>query len=162
MVNYNKKYLSLLIGSILSTSSAVALAANEQDPQLKETDDDAVEVIEVRGIRNSLKESLFIKQNSIQVVDAIVAEDIGKFPDQNVAEALQRISGITITRNAGEGQNVTVRGLGGDYNITTINGRRMASEHSSRDFNYDLIAAELLGGVEVYKSPVAHTQEGGI
>ena len=103
MVNYNKKYLSLLIGSILSTSSAVALAANEQDPQLKETDDDAVEVIEVRGIRNSLKESLFIKQNSIQVVDAIVAEDIGKFPDQNVAEALQRISGITITRNAGEG-----------------------------------------------------------
>ena len=79
-----------------------------------------------------------------------------------MAEALQRISGITITRNAGEGQNVVVRGLGGDYNITTVNGRRMASEHNSRDFNYDLIAAELLGGVEVYKSPVAHTQEGGI
>lgn len=153
------KYLSLLISSLLlSTGANAEDKATENSTQKK----DEVEVIEVRGMLSSIKESLFIKQNSVQVVDAIVAEDIGKFPDQNVAEALQRITGVTITRNAGEGQNVVVRGLGGDYNVTTINGRRMASEHSSRDFNYDLIASELLGGVEVYKSSVAKSQEGGI
>ncbi|WP_206483439.1 TonB-dependent receptor [Thalassotalea sp. G2M2-11] len=172
MANYQKKYLSLLIGSILSVSSVYSVAqeaVKEKETEVKAAKEKAdseadseTEVIEIRGMKSSIKESLFIKQNSIQVVDAIVAEDIGKFPDQNVAEALQRITGITITRNAGEGQNVTVRGLGGDYNVTTINGRRMASEHNSRDFNYDLIAAELLGGVEVYKSSVSQTQEGGI
>lgn len=156
MPKHQKTHLSALIGSILSVTGMHAVAQETTDTL------DTTEVIEVRGMVSSIKESLFIKQNSIQVVDVIVAEDIGKFPDQNVAEALQRITGITITRNAGEGQNVTVRGLGGDYNVTTINGRRMASEHSSRDFNYDLIASELLGGVEVYKSSVAHTQEGGI
>ena len=161
MASFQKKHLSFLISSLLTVSSQLALADDKNETSSNEVSDD-VEVIEVTGIKNSIKESLFIKQNSIQVVDAIVAEDIGKFPDQNVAEALQRITGITITRNAGEGQNVTVRGLGGDYNVTTINGRRMASEHSSRNFNYDLIAAELLGGVEVYKSSVAQTQEGGI
>ncbi|MEI6894241.1 MAG: TonB-dependent receptor [Colwellia sp.] len=152
-------YLSLMIGTLLGTSSLCAVA--QETAEVKEEEKE-IEVIEVRGMLSSIKESLFIKQNSIQIVDAIVAEDIGKFPDQNVAEALQRITGVTITRNAGEGQNVVVRGLGGDYNVTTVNGRRMASEHSSRDFNYDLIAAELLGGVEIYKSSVAHTQEGGI
>lgn len=166
MANHQKKYLSLLIGSILGVSSVCAVAQETEQEAKASTNakekESETEVIEVRGMKSSIKESLFIKQNSIQVVDAIVAEDIGKFPDQNVAEALQRITGITITRNAGEGQNVTVRGLGGDYNVTTINGRRMASEHSSRDFNYDLIAAELLGGVEVYKSSVSQTQEGGI
>ncbi|GGD69769.1 TonB-dependent receptor [Lacimicrobium alkaliphilum] len=164
MAGFNKSYLGLLISSLLVVSSQTAVAqdADADTESEAETASENVEKIEVRGMRSSIKESLHIKQNSVQVVDAIVAEDIGKFPDQNVAEALQRITGITITRNAGEGQNVTVRGLGGDYNVTTINGRRMASEHSSRDFNFDLIASELLGGVEVYKSPVAKTQEGGI
>jgi len=161
MKNNKVKYLSLLISGILYGSSNLAYAEVETE-QVEDVKEDAVEVIEVRGMLSSIKESLYIKQKSINVVDAIVAEDIGKFPDQNIAEALQRMSGITITRNGGEGQNVTVRGLGGDYNVTTINGRRMASEHSSRDFNFDLIASELLSSVEVYKSPVAKTQEGGI
>jgi len=152
-------YLSMLIGTLLSGTALNAIA---EEVETKSAEDEQIEVIEVRGMLSSIKESLFIKQNSMQVVDAIVAEDIGKFPDQNVAEALQRVTGITIARDAGEGQKVVVRGLGGDYNVTTINGRRMASEDSSRDFNYDLIAAELLGGVEVYKSSIAKTQEGGI
>ena len=161
MKSHKKKALSLLISSLLYSQS---MYAQEQNSNTKDDDkaDDKVEVIEVTGLRSSIKESLLIKQNSVNVVDAIVAEDIGKFPDQNIAEALQRVTGITITRNGGEGQNVIVRGLGGDYNVATINGRRMASEHNSRDFNYDLIASELLSGVEVYKSPVARTQEGGI
>ncbi|MCW8124970.1 TonB-dependent receptor [Microbulbifer halophilus] len=158
MQYYKKKYLSLAVCSLLYSAQGFA----QEDSGEAVADAGTVEEVQVTGIRSSIKSSLDIKKNSVNVVDAIMAEDIGKFPDQNIAEALQRMSGVTITRNAGEGQNITVRGLGGDYNVTTINGRRMASEHSSRDFNYDLIAAELLKGVEVYKSPVAKTQEGGI
>ncbi|MDZ7869352.1 MAG: TonB-dependent receptor plug domain-containing protein [Rheinheimera sp.] len=99
-----------------------------------------VEVIKVTGIRSSLKESQEIKKLADNVIDAIVAEDIGKFPDENVAEALQRIPGVSVTRVNGEGQTVTVRGLTGDYNITTLNGRKLASDNASRDFNYDVIA----------------------
>ncbi|EKE77526.1 TonB-dependent receptor [Gallaecimonas xiamenensis] len=156
-------YLSLLIGTLLCAGQQQAWA--QQDPPQAEEgqgDQDETEVIEVRGIRGSIRESLFIKQSATNVVDAIVAEDIGKFPDQNIAEALQRMTGVTITRNGGEGQNIMVRGLGGDYNVTTLNGRRMASEDSSRNFNYDLIAAELVAGVEVAKSPLAVYPEGGI
>ncbi|MDP5210599.1 TonB-dependent receptor [Microbulbifer sp. 2205BS26-8] len=164
MIKSKKHVLSLAIGALGLASQGMAQEkeAERTTDDLKPVSDKVVEEVEVYGIRSSIKSSLDIKKNSVNVVDAIMAEDIGKFPDQNIAEALQRMSGVTITRNAGEGQNITVRGLGGDYNVTTINGRRMASEHSSRDFNYDLIAAELLKGVEVYKSPVAKTQEGGI
>ncbi|WKE65883.1 TonB-dependent receptor [Gallaecimonas kandeliae] len=171
------RYLSLLIGALLYSGQHQAWAQDQntqaedsqqqdkkknKDKDKDKQDQQADEVIEVRGIRSSIKESLFIKQNAVNVVDAIVAEDIGKFPDQNIAEALQRMTGVTITRNGGEGQNIMVRGLGGDYNVTTINGRRMASEDSSRNFNYDLIAAELVSGVEVAKSPLAIYPEGGI
>lgn len=121
-----------------------------------------VEVIEVTGIRSSIKESLYQKQNAASVVDLVVADDIGKFPDENLAEALQRVPGITITRNGGEGQNILVRGLGGGYNITTLNGRKLASEYAGRDFNYDTIASELVSTLRVYKSPEAQLPEGGI
>lgn len=161
MKSHKKKALSLIISSVLCSYGAQAQETQASAKNEKKAED-KVEVIQVTGLKSSIKESLFIKQNSVNVVDAIVAEDIGKFPDQNIAEALQRVTGITITRNGGEGQNVIVRGLGGDYNVATINGRRMASEHNSRNFNYDLIASELLSGVDVYKSPVARTQEGGI
>ncbi|MDP4490102.1 TonB-dependent receptor [Pseudoalteromonas piscicida] len=152
----------------LAVSCALSQYAHAQETEQNSGSDEQdkakqqVEKIEVRGVRSSIKESLFLKKNAVGVMDAIVAEDIGKFPDQNLAEALQRMTGIAITRNAGEGQNVTVRGLGGDFNVTTINGRRMASEHTSRDFNFDLIAPEMVQALEVYKSPQAQTQEGGI
>ncbi|WP_428819079.1 TonB-dependent receptor [Microbulbifer sp. MCCC 1A16149] len=164
MFDKKRKTLSLVIGALVMASQSMAQEVENQEAEdaFESPASETVEEVQVTGIRSSIKSSLDIKRDSINVVDSIVAEDIGKFPDQNIAEALQRMSGITITRNAGEGQKVTVRGLGGDYNVTTINGRRMASEHSSRDFNYDLIASELLKGVEVYKSPVAKTQEGGI
>ncbi|HEY8569466.1 TonB-dependent receptor [Microbulbifer sp.] len=164
MINVKRNTLSLVIGALAMASQAMAQDVENQEAKdvVESGAGETVEEVQVTGIRGSIKTSLDIKRDSVNVVDSIVAEDIGKFPDQNIAEALQRMSGITITRNGGEGQRVTVRGLGGDYNVTTINDRRMASEHSSRDFNYDLIAAELLKGVEVYKSPVAQTQEGGI
>ncbi|MFY8326903.1 TonB-dependent receptor [Pseudoalteromonas sp. ZZD1] len=154
--------LPTLFLSMSAIFSGTILAAEEDKEKEKEAETEQVEVIEVRGVRSSIKESLYLKQQAVGVMDAIVAEDIGKFPDQNIAEALQRMTGIAITRNGGEGQNVTVRGLGGDYNVTTVNGRRMASEHSSRNFNFDLIAPEIVQSLEVYKSPQSKTQEGGI
>ena len=163
MKTHKMKYLSFLIGSIVSSAASNAIAEEQSNTKKdKEKAIELIEVIEVKGIRSSLKEALYLKRNSTQVVDAIVAEDIGQFPDQNVAEALARIPGINITRNGGEGQKVTIRGLHGGWNLTTINGRKMASETAERNFNYDLIASELVGGVQVLKTPVASGHEGSI
>ncbi|MEH8018882.1 TonB-dependent receptor [Rheinheimera muenzenbergensis] len=149
--------------AILSLAISLALSAQVSAEQQSDTStEQEVEYIQVSGIRSSIKESLFQKQNATSVVDLVVADDIGKFPDENLAEALQRIPGITITRNGGEGQNILVRGLGGGYNVTTLNGRKLASEFAGRDFNFDTIASELVNVLKVYKSPQAQLPEGGI
>jgi len=155
------KYLALVISTALATSSFAAeeLEKIEQDKLDKEAE---MEVIQVTGVLSSLKEAQQIKKMSNNIVDALIAEDIGKFPDSNVAEAMQRIPGVSVSRVHGEGQSVTVRGLTGDYNVTTLNGRKMASETVGRDFNYDLIASELIGGIQVNKTQAAHLSEGGI
>ncbi|MBN7820711.1 TonB-dependent receptor [Bowmanella yangjiangensis] len=158
---YNKLALALatLLGTALPTAAQQADSQEQEETQARGQD---VEKIQVRGLRSSISESLFQKQNADSVVDLIIADDIGKFPDENLAEALQRIPGITITRNGGEGQNILVRGLGDGYNITTLNGRKLASDNAGRDFNYDTIASELVNVLEVYKSPEARLIEGGI
>lgn len=151
--------LTLAIGSTLSTSVFAETQAAVSE-NVEEKDD--LEVIEVRGILSSLKEAQSIKKFSDNVVDALVAEDIGKFPDENVAEALQRIPGVSVTRVNGEGQRVTIRGMSGKYNVTTFNGRKLASDNESRDFNYDVIASELVGKIEVHKTQQARLQEGAV
>lgn len=148
-----------LLSLAISLALSPHISAEQATDSAKEQD---VERIQVSGIRSSIKESLFQKQNATSVVDLVVADDIGKFPDENLAEALQRIPGITITRNGGEGQNILVRGLGGGYNVTTLNGRKLASEFAGRDFNFDTIASELVSVLKVYKSPQAQLPEGGI
>lgn len=165
-------YLALLVSSALAWPVLAAQpAGQDSSTAVKKTKtvakkakvaDENVEVIKVTGIRSSLKESQEIKKLADNVIDAIVAEDIGKFPDENVAEALQRIPGVSVTRSNGEGQTVTVRGLTGDYNITTLNNRKLASDNPSRDFNYDVIASELISAVQVHKTPQGHLPEGGI
>lgn len=144
-----RNYLAFAI-SLALASSLPAYGADDEEKQ--QNDETEMEVIEVRGILSSLKEAQSIKKEADNVVDALVAEDIGKFPDSNVAEAMQRIPGVSVNRLRGEGQSVTVRGLSGDYNVTTLNGRKIASETVGRDFNYDLIAAELIGGIQVNKT----------
>ena len=121
-----------------------------------------IEVIVVSGIRSSLKQSMLNKREAINVSDGITAEDLGKFPDQNVAESLQRITGVSIDRSGGEGQYVSVRGFGPQFNMVTVNGRQMATENAGREFSFDTLAAELITGADVYKSPTASMQEGGI
>lgn len=121
-----------------------------------------LEEVEVRGIRRSIETAMDIKRDSINAVDAIAAEDVGKMPDQNVAESLQRIPGVTIERNGGDGQFVSVRGLGPDFNAVTINGRTLATDNIGRAFSFDVLPSELITGAEVYKSPIASTNGASI
>ena len=93
--------------------------------QAAEQDATNLDEIVVTGIRSSLESSMRLKRDAQGVVDGIVAEDIGKFPDTNLAESLQRISGVSIDRSIGEGSKVTVRGVGPDFNLVMLNGRQM-------------------------------------
>lgn len=128
------------------------------------------EDIVVTGFRSSLAEGLALKREAIGFRDSIVAEDIGKFPEANVADSLQRIPGVILSRDgaSNEGQRISIRGLGSDFTVTTINGAPVRTTSamnvggSSRDFNYDVFPSELFGRVDVYKSPLANLEEGGI
>ena len=127
------------------------------------TDDPVLEEVLVKGIRSSLKRAMDTKRDSQGVVDAITAEDIGDFPDTNLAEALQRVTGVAIDRQRGEGTTVTVRGFGADFNLVTLNGRQMPT-HSGlgRSFDFQDIASESVSGVEIYKTSRANIPSGGI
>jgi TonB-dependent receptor len=126
--------------------------------------------IVITGIRASLRQSMDIKRNAQGVVDAISAEEMGKFPDTNLAESLQRITGVSIDRANGEGSFVTVRGFGPEYNLVLLNGREMptstlgdgASPPSSRAFDFANLASEGVAAVEVYKSGRVTLPTGGI
>jgi TonB-dependent receptor len=144
---------------IIPTASMTISAANAQTAPAA---DDSIEVIQVRGLISSLKRSFSDKKEALIVSDGISAEDLGKFPDTNVAESLQRITGVAIDRSGGEGQLITVRGFGPQFNLVTVNGRQMASERSGREFSFDTLASELIAGADVYKTSNAANQEGGI
>jgi len=146
---------SILAASIASTLFASGVSANEAAK-------DEIEVIEVTGMLSSIKEATRIKRDNNGMVDAIVAEDIGKFPDTNLAESLQRIAGVSIDRSGGEGNKVTVRGMGPAFNLVTLNGRQMPNAGSGRSFEFSNIAAEMVSGVEIYKTSSASTPSGGI
>lgn len=123
--------------------------------------------IVVVGLRASLSNARGIKRNASGIVDAISTQDIGKLPDTNLAESLQRITGVSIDRSGGEGAFITVRGFGPEFNTVLINGRQLAtptdpSQASGRAFSFDTLASELVAGVEVYKSSTARYQSGGV
>lgn len=149
-----------------SLAAAIAVAISSLPVMAEEVAKekvDEVEVIQVTGIRGSLVRSLFDKRNADNIVDGIAAEDIGKFPDQNVAESLQRITGVTIDRGeAGEGQQISIRGFGPNFNNVLFNGRTMPSDNDQRGFSFDLVASELISGADVYKTLRADTLEGGL
>lgn len=152
---FKKTYLS----SLLLVSMGGCLPALAQEA---ENDSRKLEVIQVSGIKSSLVRSMDLKQDAGNVVDAITAEDIGKFPDQNVAESLQRITGVTIDRSSGEGQLITVRGMGPEFNSVLLNGRTLATTSGGRAFSFDILASELINGAEVHKTQSAYLQEGSI
>lgn len=121
-----------------------------------------IEEIEIRGLRESLNWGIDLKQNSIGVTDSIQAEEMGKFPDDNLAESLQRIAGVSIDHAEGEGQFVTVRGFGPQFNTVQSNGRTLATDNRGREFSFDTIAPELVRAITVQKTFSASQPSGGI
>ncbi|MBB3167361.1 TonB-dependent receptor [Simiduia aestuariiviva] len=151
----------------LAATISMVLGAVAMTPAHGQSNDqeglDQLEEIVVTGIRGSLQRSMDIKRDAQGVVDAISAEDIGKMPDTNLAESLQRITGVSIDRSRGEGSKVTVRGFGPDYNLVTLNGRQLpTASGTSRSFDFANLAAEGVAGVEVFKSGKANMPTGGI
>lgn len=155
----------ILASILLLSQSATAFAAS--DNLASESDGDA-DAIVVQGIRASLDNAVAIKRAADTVVDAISAEDIGSYPDINIAESVQRISGVQINRSRGEGQSVNIRGLPSIFTQTTLNGRSVsnalvnADATTSRSFDFSILAPEFVRSLEVYKAPTADLEEGGL
>lgn len=160
--------------ALLTGASTMVLAAFSSTAFAQE---DVKDEIIATGIRSSLEKSMDIKRSADGVVDAISAEDMGKFPNTNLAEALQRITGVSISRVNGEGSEVTVRGFGGGFNLVTLNGRAMPTANvatvggdqssdfatgTSRSFDFSNLASEGVAGLEVYKTGRAEIPSGGL
>lgn len=159
--------------AIIATLGSATAAFAQQAPADEEP---STEII-VSGVRASLDRSIDLKRNSSGVVDGISAEDMGKFPDTNLAESLQRITGVSIDRVNGEGSKVTVRGFGPGYNLVTLNGRAIPTASlatigqdqggdgaagNTRSFEFSNIASEGVNRLEVYKTSRASVPGGGI
>lgn len=172
--------LALSIAFALQTNamSAFAQEASPTDtataaPAASESEDvDTLDTVTVTGYRVSLEKALDIKRGEAGVVDAIVAEDIGKFPDLNLAESLQRIPGVTITRDAGEGRQISVRGLSSDFTRVRINGMEALTTvgstdsnggtNRSRGFDFNVFASDLFSQLIVRKTASAEVEEGSL
>ena len=128
-----------------------------------------LEEVVVSGFRAALGAALDVKRAAVASVDAIVAEDIAKFPDQNLAESLQRIPGISIQRDGGEGRSITVRGLGSQFTRVRVNGMETvatatdgASSNRDRAFDFNVFASELFSSIVVHKTAEASVDEGSL
>ena len=157
---FKQRNLVIAISGAIS-AMAGAQTALAQQPQIEE--------VVVTGIRGSLRQAMDVKRQSSGVVDAISAEDIGKFPDTNLAESMQRITGVSINRINGEGSEVTVRGFGSGFNLVTLNGRQLPATNivgnnagQSRSFDFSNLASEGVSGIQVYKTGRAAVQTGGV
>lgn len=155
---FSKKRLAVYISAILTTGTSGSLLAEEATKVKK----DDVEVIEVQGIKGSLVRSMNVKRDMSGVVDAISAEEMGKFPDTNLAESLQRITGVTVSRSNGEGSQITVRGFGPDFNLVTLNGRQMPGTGNSRSYSFENLSSDGVSALEVYKTARAENPTGGL
>lgn len=162
--------LSTLAACLLGSSTLLSLAQTPAAQQQQQTQ--ALDTVVVTGLRASLESALNAKRNDRGIVDVIKAEDIAKFPDTNLAESLQRIPGVVIDRDAGEGRNITVRGLGADFTRVRINGIEALATtggtdssggaNRSRGFDFNVFASELFNTIKVRKSSSADVDEGSL
>lgn len=157
---FKKTQLATSMALLLGSTLAMPSYAQEAETAMPEEGD--VEVIQVSGIRGSMIRSMDLKRSSSGVVDAISAEELGKFPDTNLAEALQRITGVTISRNNGEGNEITVRGFGPEFNLVTLNGRQMPGTGFTRSFNLSNLSSEGVNTLELQKTARAENPSGGL
>ncbi len=174
-MKFNRKALPLT-SKALFTIVGGAVLINPVYAQDQEQQGEEIDTVVVTGLRGSLKASMETKRDALGVVDAINAEDIGKFPDTNLAESLQRITGVSIDRRNGEGSQVTARGFGPQFNLVTLNGRQIPGSDGfsngdittggngagTRSFNFAQLASEAISEVQVYKTGRADIPTGGI
>lgn len=156
---------------LLCAASFAVLAigsAQAQEAPASDAVGDEEEII-VTGFRASLDAALNLKRNSTAAIDAVVAEDIAKFPDLNLAESLQRIPGISIQRDAGEGRAITVRGLGAQFTRVRVNGMETiststdgAAANRDRAFDFNVFASELFTSLVAHKTASASLDEGSL
>lgn len=163
--------LALCITAALYCSgSAMAAGQEQQATPSAPSATTELDTITVTGYRASLEKSQAVKRSANSIVDAISAEDIGKFPDINAAESLSHLPGISVDRQFGEGEKVSINGTDPALNRVLLNGQTIASgdwggnptDTSGRTFNYTLLSPEIIGLMEVYKTPEARIDEGSI
>ena len=160
---------NLLSGSVALTllgAFSSTWAQETESADNSSADDQMLEEIVVTGIRSSLRDAVGIKRSYVGTMDAISAEDFGKFPDGNLAESLARVPGIAIDRSNVEGQKIAARGFGPEFNLVTLNGRHMPTAPEvwvgGRSFNFGDIASPGVTAVEVFKSANSLMPSGGI
>jgi TonB-dependent receptor len=156
-----KLFLTSVKASLLLLLPCMAMAQSQVTEDEGEFEDVLEEVV-VTGYRQSLSSARDIKRESKGIVDAVVAEDIGKLPDQNIAEALQRIPGLSITRDNGEGSQVSVRGVAPNLNRISVNGKTLTSDGDDQAVGFEAFSAGLLDRIDVIKSPSANMVEGSL
>ncbi|RYV01364.1 TonB-dependent receptor [Shewanella sp. OPT22] len=167
-----KPFQKTLVASSVSMMLGLAAPAFAAEENQTNADSD-VERMEVSGYRSSVIKAQALKRDAVGSQDSIVAEDIADFPDLNLAESLQRIPGVTITRDNGEGRQIALRGLGADFTRTQLNGMEALATNASildsrgsvsrtRSFDFNIFASELFNQIDVYKTFEAKQDEGGI
>jgi len=155
----NKLSLSVLIA--LGSTALMPAHAFEEATEQSALDKD-IEVIQVKGIRGSMIRSMDLKRDASGIMDAISAEEMGKFPDTNLAESLGRITGVSISRSNGEGSQISVRGFGPEFNLVTLNGRQMPGTGFTRSYSFENLSSEGVSALEIQKSARAETPTGGL
>lgn len=137
-----------LLASCAIAAFGLATGAYAQDA-------DAIETVVITGFRASLENTIALKKDAKQIVEAVSMEDVGKLPDQSIAEAIARLPGLTAQRVNGRSQDISIRGLSPDFSTTLLNGREQVATSNNRSAEYDQYPAELMAGVVVFKTPTA-------
>ncbi|MFT4089483.1 MAG: TonB-dependent receptor [Asticcacaulis sp.] len=161
----NTSFRRLLMAASFLSATGIALtglAPVSAKDSAAVASDEVTEVVVV-GVRGSVARAVKLKRDATTVQDSISALELGMFPDDNVADSLSHITGVSISRTAGgEGQKVSVRGLGPEYTLSTFNGRILATDGEGRDFAYDVLPSDVISGADVIKGAEASLTEGGI
>jgi TonB-dependent receptor len=173
-MTYGKKVISHS-GWMLGASSLAMVVALSAGSVAYAQDSQDMETVVVTGFRASLEKALDMKRNSLDASDSILAEDVAKFPDMNVSESLQRIPGVALSRESGEGREITVRGLGPQFSRVRINGMEVLATtggqnnntsgggvNRGRGFDFNVFASELFSQLTVHKSASADVEEGSL
>ncbi len=134
--------------ALIAMSAPALVNAQAAEPQ-------KVETVTVTGIRKGIEDAISVKKNSDNIVESISAEDIGKLPDNSIAESIARLPGVAAQRVAGRAQVISVRGLSPDFATSLLNGRELVSTGDNRSVEFDQYPSELLASVLVYKTPDA-------